>query len=204
MVKYSKLMKRAFSFCAILVLATLSRTAFASDPTALELIKQGDKYVGEQAKDKVVQIWSEKSVANLTPRVWHVVYFDPTATFKSVEVKFTAGQMTDVKRPFRILEMGTGEQKQLDMSKVNIDSDKALSIAKKEPILEGLELRGSQMWLTTGNSRVSDLYTGPVWKVKLFAAKASNKNATADIGDVFIAADDGKVVKDDLHINSAE
>jgi hypothetical protein len=195
-------MKR--SFCSALILCAGLTRAFASDPTALDLIKEGDKYVGEQAKDRVVQIWSEKSVANLTPRVWHVVYFDPTATFKSVEVKFAAGKMVDVKRPFRVLEMGTGEHKQLDMSKVKIDSDKALSIAKSEPILEGLELRGSQMWLMTGNSRVSELYTGPVWKVKLFAAKASNKNATADVGDVFIAADDGKVVKNDLHINRAE
>ena len=62
-----------------------------------------------------------------------------------------------MKRPFRVLQMGTGEHKTLDMTKVKIDSDKALSIAKKEPILEGLELRGAQMWLATGSSRVSDL-----------------------------------------------
>lgn len=196
-------MKRSLTLCAFLVLATLTRSAFA-DTTALDLIKEGDRYVGEQAKDKVVQIYSEKSIANLTPKIWTVVYFDPTATFKSVQVRFEAGKMKDVKRPFRVLELGTGEHKTLDMSKVKIDSDKALSTAKKEPILEGLDLRGSQMWLTTGFSRVSDLYNGPVWKVKFFAAKASNKNATADIGDVFISADEGKIIKDDLHINSAD
>lgn len=196
-------MKRSFTLIAALIFAALTRSAFA-DPTALDLIKEGDRYVGEQSKDKVVEILSEKSVASLTPRIWTIVYFDPTATFKSVQVKFAAGKMTEVKRPFRVLQMGTGEHKTLDMSKVKIDSDKALAIAKKEPILEGLELRGSQMWLQTGNSRVSDLYNGPVWKVKFFAAKTSNKNATADIGDIYISADEGKVIKDDFHINSAE
>lgn len=196
-------MKRNSLLCAIALLTTVSLSAFA-DPTALELIKDGNRYVGEQSKDKVVQILSEKSVANLTPRIWTIVYFDPTATFKSVQVRFEAGTMKDVKRPFRVLQLGTGEHKTMDMSKVKIDSDNALSIAKKEPILEGLELRGSQMWLSAGNSRVSDLYDGPVWKVKFFAAKVSNKNATADVGDIYIAADTGKVVKDDFHINSAE
>ncbi|MGZ4988056.1 MAG: hypothetical protein ACXWBP_08450 [Limisphaerales bacterium] len=196
-------MKRWFLFSAVAALTVFSRSAFA-DTTALDLIAEGNRYVGEQSKDKVVEIFSENSIASLTPKIWTIVFFDPTATFKSVQVRFEAGKMKDVKRPFRVLQMGTGEHKTLDMTKVKIDSDKALSIAKKQPILEGLELRGSQLWLATGNSRVSDLYTGPVWKVKLFAAKASNKNATADIGDIYIAADDGKVIKDDFHINSAE
>lgn len=196
-------MKRYSLLCAIALLTTLGRSALA-DTTALDLIKEGDRYVGEQSKDKVVQIFSDKSIAGLTPRIWTVVYFDPTATFKSVQVRFEAGKMKEVKRPFRVLQIGTGEHKTMDMAKVKIDSDKALSIAKKQPILEGLELRGSQMWLSAGSSRVSDLYDGPVWRVKFFAAKTSNKNATADIGDIYLAADDGKVVKDDFHINSAE
>jgi hypothetical protein len=196
-------MKRTLFIVMALLAGVFTQNALAEN-TALDLIKEGNRYVGEQAKDKVVQIWSEKSIASLTPKIWTIVYFDPTATFKSVQVRFEAGVMKDVKRPFRILEIGTGEHKTLDMSKVKIDSDKALSIAKKQPILEGLDLRGSQMWLTTGFSRVSDLYNGPVWKVKFFAAKSSNRNATADIGDVYLAADTGKVLKDDLHINSAD
>lgn len=197
-------MKKTLLLNALTVVATVMAQAALAETTALDLIKEGNRYVGEQSKDKVVEILSEKSVADLTPKIWTVVYFDPTATFKSVQVKFAAGKMTEVKRPMRILQIGTGEHKTLDMTKVKIDSDKALAIAKKEPILEGLDLRGSQMWLQTGNSRVSDLYSGPVWKVKFFAAKASNKNATADIGDIYISADEGKVIKDDFHINSAE
>src|ERR1700722_5484498 len=71
----------------------------AGDLTAYQLIKEGNRYVGGDAKDKVVQIRSEKSIGTLTPNVWYIVYYDPDATFKATEVKFGAGQKMDVKRP---------------------------------------------------------------------------------------------------------
>ena len=53
----------------------------AAEPTAFDLVKEGNRYVGEQAKDKVVQIRSEKSIGGLDPAIWYVVYRDATATF---------------------------------------------------------------------------------------------------------------------------
>src|SRR3954469_9159967 len=88
--------------------------AAEKDPTAFQLIKEGNRYVGEQAKDKVVHIRSEKSVGSLTPKVWYVVYYDSTATFKAVEVKFAAGKMIDVKRPFRVLETISSSTREMD------------------------------------------------------------------------------------------
>ena len=38
----------------------------------------------------------------------------------------------------------------------------------------------------------------PVWKVRLWAAKLKNPNDSADVGEVVISADDGKVLKSDL------
>src|SRR5689334_1272576 len=67
----------------------------AAEPTALQLAKEGNRYIGEQSKDKVVQIRSEKSIGSLVPNIWFVVYYDPTATFKAVEVKFGGGKMLD-------------------------------------------------------------------------------------------------------------
>src|SRR5262249_55248706 len=67
--------------------------ASANEMTAFELISEGNRYVGEQAKDKVVQIRSEKSIGGLTPNIWFVVYYDPTANLKATEVKFGAGKM---------------------------------------------------------------------------------------------------------------
>jgi hypothetical protein len=46
--------------------------ARASEPTAFQLIKEGNKHVGEDAKDKVAQIRSEKSIGGLVPSIWYV------------------------------------------------------------------------------------------------------------------------------------
>src|SRR5665213_2423128 len=113
----------------------------AADLTAFDLIKQGDRYVGEQAKDKVVQIRSDKSIGSLMPNIWYVVFCDPTASLKATEVKFGGGKMMEVKRPFRLLEPVTGGDKTLDRKKFKVDSDRALAIALKEPLLSGLNLK---------------------------------------------------------------
>jgi hypothetical protein len=164
----------------------------AADPTAFELIKLGDQFVGVQSKDQVVQIRSEKSVAALTPNIWYVVYYDPDATLKAVEVKFGAGQKMDVSHPLRLLEPITGEDKVLDIAKLKVDSDRALKIATSQPLLEHLTVTATQFWLQHGGN-------SPEWKVKLWAEKLKNTNENADIGTVVISAADGSVVKIDLH-----
>src|SRR5215470_17529530 len=88
----------------------LAFAARADDATAFQLAKKGNDYVGIQSKDKVVQIRSDKSVGSMTPNIWYVVYYDPDATFKSVEVKFGAGQKLDVSHPGRLLEMMGGDK----------------------------------------------------------------------------------------------
>ena len=171
--------------------------AHAGEPTALDLIKEGNRYVGEQSKDKVVQIRSEKSVGTLTPNIWFVVYYDPDATFKATEVKFGAVKKMTVKRPARVIELGTGDDKILDRAKLKVDSDEAIKIASAEPLLKSLTLKATKLTLQRGDQ-------GPVWKVTLWAAKLKNPNANADIGSVFIAADSGEVLRTDLHINSVD
>ena len=167
-------------------------SALAADPTAFSLIKEGDKYVGEQSKDKVVQIRSEKSVGTMIPSVWYVVYYDPDATLKAVEVKFGAGQKMDVSRPLRLLEPITGADKILDSSKLKVDSDAALKTAMAQPLLKNLTLTASQFWLQHGDE-------GPKWKIRLWAAKLKNPGDQADVGDVYISATDGSVIRNDLH-----
>src|SRR5688572_15169265 len=90
---------------------TATALAHAGEPTAFDLIKEANRYVGEQAKDKVVQVRSEKSLGGLVPTIWYVVLYDPTASMKAVQVKFGAGKMLDVKRPMRLLEPVTGGHK---------------------------------------------------------------------------------------------
>ena len=85
-------MKRLIATIAT-VLTSVTLLAADKDPTAFDLIKEGNRYVGEQAKDRVVQLRSERSIGSLNPKVWYVVYHDPTARMKAVEVKFAAGKM---------------------------------------------------------------------------------------------------------------
>ena len=177
-----------------LILATclFALNALAGDPTAFELVKEGNRHVGEDAKNKVIQIRSEKSVTSLTPDIWFVVYFDPDATFKATEVKFGAGKKMDVKRPARVLEMAKNERV-FDLEKFKIDSPKALQIAQKEPLLKNLKLTNSQMWLENREGE-------PVWKIRLWAQKL-RRDTTVDIGEVFVSPITGDVTKVDLHTN---
>jgi hypothetical protein len=192
---------KTMSYLKLLAVAALllgvSQFARAAELTGYQLIKEGNRYVGEEAKDQVVQIRSEKSVGTLTPNIWWVVFYDPDATFKATEVKFGAGKKMDVKRPMRMLEPASGADKKLDRKKMNVDSDQALKTATEDPLLQNLKLTASQLWLERSDE-------GPTWKVRLWAAKLRNPSRDADIGEVYISADNGKVLRRELHINRVD
>lgn len=169
--------------------------ALAEEQTALSLVKKGDNYVGMQSRDKVLRIVSDKSVGTLEPNIWHVVYYDPDAAFKSQEVKFGAGQEMEATRPMHF-GMPPKADDILDTSKVTVDSDKALKIAQDQPLLKGLTLKSSKMTLSKTDN-------GPTWKVELWAAKTTDPTKMAGIGNIQISATDGSVIKTDLHPDSA-
>jgi hypothetical protein len=171
--------------------------AGGAEPTALELIKEGNRSLGEQSKDKVLGIHSDKSIAGLTPNIWYVVYFDPDTPFKRAEVKFGAGRQMGVKREMHPFGGGGSLDKVLDLKKLKVDSDRAIKTATAEPLLSKLTLKATQLWLENSGA-------APVWKVRLWAAKLKKPDATADIGDIFISAESGEVVKSDLHINKVD
>lgn len=189
-------MKTKFLSIALLV-ACLAHAAGAAELTAFQLAKRGNDYVGVQSKDKLVQIRSEKSLGTLTPDIWYVVYYDPDATLKAVEVKFGAGEKMDVSRPLRLLEPITGDDQILDKAKLKIDSDKAQEIATTYPLLKSLTLKSTQLTLGHGDQ-------GPQWKVKLWAQKLKHPEDTADIGVLYISAENGSVLKADLHPSRVE
>jgi len=187
---------KKFVAAALLAFVAVS-AAGAGEPTAFDLIKEGNRYVGEQSKDKVVQIRSERSLGSLTPNVWYVVYYDPDATLKAVEVKFGGGKKLDVSNPLRLLEPITGDAKILDRSKFKVDFDKAIKTATREPVLKAVTVKATQLLLQRGD-------VGPVWKVKLWAAKLRNPSELADIGEVYVSTEDGKVERTNLHVNSVD
>lgn len=185
---------------ALVVSLVAAGPVVAAELSAFALVKQGNRHVGEDAKDRVVQIRSEKSINTLVPNIWFIVYYDPDATAKATEIKFAAGQKVSVKRPARLLEPITGAHKELPKAKLKVDSDQALDIARAEPLLKNLTLKASKLKL----ERRSGTDETPVWKVELWAAKLDNPNKSVSVGEVFISAEDGKVVKSDLKISRVD
>ena len=179
-------------FCAVFC-AGLVASASDAPPTALQLIKQGDRYVGDQSRDKVLTVYSDKSFGGVTPTIWYVDYYDPDAKFKIVEVQFGADLKLGVKRPWKLFG-GKGDLGNLlDLDEIKIDSDNALHIAISQQVFKPLTFKASQMWLEREAGE-------PVWKVRLWCAQLDNPEATVEVGDVYVSAKDGKVVRADLHL----
>ena len=135
-------------------------------------------------------------MAGLTPNTWFVVYYDVDARMKATEVKFGGGKKLDVQRPFRLFERADGNYKNiLDRAKLKIDSDEAIKIAQKESMLEKVKLTNTRLTLQKSDEGA------PVWEILLWAEKLRDSTKTTDIGKIWINAEDGKVVRTDLHLN---
>ncbi len=189
---------RACGFVGVFALFFATATAsLAGEPTAFELMKDGNRFVGEQSKDKVVEIRSEKSIGGLVPSIWYITYYDPDTSSKQAEVKFGAGQQLGVKRPWRPISGSTAATKVMDQKVLKIDSDKAIKIATSQPLLEKLTLRATQLLLENGGGT-------PMWRVRIYAAKLSKPDEMVDIGEVTLSAETGQVTKADLKINKVD
>jgi hypothetical protein len=179
---------------AVLLVAWCSHPAQAAEMTALELAKEGNRYLGEESKDKIVQIRSEKSIGSLIPNIWYLVYYDPDAPLMAAEVKFGGGRKLQVKRPARILEPAMKAHRVLDRDRLKVDSDRAIEITRNERLLANLTLKATRLTL----ERLAPDDDLPVWKVRVWAARLKNPNESVDIGEVWLSADDGKVIRNDL------
>lgn len=187
----AKLLLAALLFCG------LCQASRAEDRTAFSLIKDANDYVGKDTRDQIIGFRSEKSVAGLSPNIWYVVYFDKDATFKTTEVKFGAGQKLDVNHPVRQPFAYINDKNVLDLKRLKVDSDQAIKAAIAQPLLEKLTVRATQLWLENMDGT-------PTWRVRLWAQKLRHPDSDANIGDVYISADDGKVTKVDLHIDRVD
>jgi hypothetical protein len=190
-------MKMKFNLLCLVVAAALSAAGTASlraaqEPTAFQLVKAGNRFVGEPSKDKVLEIYSDKSIASLTPSVWTVAYFDSDARSKVVEVKFGSGLKLDVARPWKVFGSGK-EAEVIDFKKVKVDSSEAIKVATGLQLLSPFTLKNTQL-------RLAHTDDGLVWRVRLWAAKLCKPDAIMEIGDVFVSPTDGQVVRADLHI----
>jgi hypothetical protein len=192
-------MKKMKSFLVILcgvVGAALASAAADVPPTALQLIKAGNQYVGDQSRDQVLGVYSDMSLAGLTPTLWYVDYYDPDAKFKIVEVKFGADLKLDVHRPWKLFGGKGSLTNVFDLKKLKVDSDKAMGIATSQQLLQPITLKATQLWL----GRCDE---GVAWKVRIWAAKLSQPDVTVEIGDVYLSPEDGRILRADLHVENA-
>jgi hypothetical protein len=180
------------------LLFSLAGNSSAAELTGFELIREGNRYVGEQAKDQVVRLRSEKSVGGTTPSIWVVTFHDSTATFKATDVKFGAGKMLDVSRPMKLLVPVTGAAEPLAKDTLKVDSDKALKTALKEPLLARVKVTATSLELSR---KKTDGLSVVVWTVKIWAEKTRKPGEDTCLGTVEISAADGKVLKTDLDIS---
>jgi hypothetical protein len=76
----------------------------------------------------------------------------------------------------------------------------------EEPLLNNLKITATQLKLEQSNDSALGINnTGQgLWKVRLWAAKLRDPSRDADIGEVWVSALDGKVLKTDLHINRVD
>lgn len=190
------LIRRSFLLAALAV-CSLSRKSFAEERTAFSLIKDANDYVGKDTRDKIIGFRSEKSIAGLNPNIWYIVYYDHDTTFRTTEVKFGAGQKLDVRHPMRPPFDYVNDKDLLDLKRLKVDSNQAIKTAIAQPLLEKLNVRATQLWLQNRDGV-------PTWQVRLWAAKLRHPDSDANIGDVFVSADDGKVTKTDLHIDRVD
>ena len=166
--------------------------ACGAEPTALELVKEGNKSIGKDSQDKVLLIRSEKSFQSLTPSIWYVVYYDPAVQSKQVEVKFGAGRQIGIKRGWNPFGRSGKMDRVMDLKKLKFDSDTVIKAAVSDPLVHKLTIKATQLWLENSEAK-------PRWKVRLWAAKLHKPDQNADIGSLFISAESGQVVKSDLH-----
>lgn len=163
----------------------------AAEPTAFDLVRRGDQFVGIQSKDQVVQIHSEKSVGGLAPNRWYIVYHDPDAMFKAVQVGFNSGAETAVTHPMRLMAMFKGGRKTLDPAGLRVDSDQAIRLATAQPLLASLKLTATQLSLDNGQN-------GPEWHVAIWATRPNKPEEDVSLGSVSLSAKDGSVMNVDL------
>jgi predicted house-cleaning noncanonical NTP pyrophosphatase (MazG superfamily) len=162
----------------------------SNEPTAFAYVQAGNAHVLPGSRDQVVEIKGERSVGSLLPREWNVVYYDATASFKAVQIKFSGGKMLKISKPGRVLE-AFGNNAPLQRDLLRIDSDQALKLALAA-VPSGVNVKSSSFRLARGDGG------RPAWKIRLWAAKLRHPTEEAELGELILSATDGAILKNDL------
>ena len=168
----------------------------AAESTGLRALQEANRHVAAEARNKVMQLRSEKSTNGLTPRAWTVLYYDPSVRMRTTIVKIGAVGEPRAEHPFRPFSR-PDPKLAFDPTNVRIDSDEALKVAQKDRLLDKVKLTSSRVTLELWEE-------APVWKIEFWAEKTHDPKRSPDIGRIFVDVREPKVVNRDLHIDRAE
>lgn len=164
--------------------------AATTEPTAFAYVQAGNERVLPASRDLIVEIKANRSPGRLVPRDWSVVYYDSTASFKAVEIKFSGGTLMKLSKPGRVLE-AFGNNKPFARDALRVDSDQALKLALAA-VPNGVNVKSCSFRLTRGEGGL------PVWKLRLWAAKLRHPLEEGELGELILSATDGTILRNDL------
>ena len=168
-------------------------------PTAFLALKEGDRFLNDRSRGKVVKIVSSKSTDGTMPTNWSVSYFDPMARQKLVEVQFRGHEMIKVHEPGAALGgLFDATPRPLDSAKLAINSDEAVRILLRQPEIDKLPVRITELELTAGN------HDEPVWKIVMWSVKRRDPKLSVRIGELLVAASDGRIISSTLKPSRAD
>ncbi|MBC8001446.1 MAG: serine/threonine protein kinase [Opitutaceae bacterium] len=162
-------------------------------PTAFLALKEGDRFLNNRSRGKVVRIVSTRSADGTAPTNWSVFYFDPLARQKLVEVQFRGREMMKVHEPGASFGgLFAPLPRPLDNSKLAINSDEAIRILMRQPEIDKLPVRITEMELLS-NDRDE-----PTWRIVLWSVKRRDTNLSVRIGELVLSGSDGRIITNTL------
>jgi hypothetical protein len=139
--------------------------------TALEALNAARRNVNDIAKKSLVQIMGKKGKLGVTPKVWHVVFYDPYAEQNGTLVEVGAGGVESIRDGYtqmnKVRVFAYKMEEIIDASRIKIDSKDVLRILKKTSALSNIEVTGLDLWLRKISK--GPLAAG-IWRADVFSA----------------------------------
>jgi len=189
---------KKFLLSTLTVLALSASFALAGEPvSAFDAIKIADKELNKEAKDRVIEIFGEKSNTSVFPDKWQIIFFDPYAKQDGRMIEVTAGRVTAIQDgytqlgKFRLAAYKPEEV--INPGAMKIDSSKILDILKTSTALKDAHITGLRMKLVKPDKSSAI----PNWYV-VISASSSSTGESGEVGEATISAATGQILNLDI------
>ncbi|MDE1171346.1 MAG: hypothetical protein PW734_09100 [Verrucomicrobium sp.] len=177
-------------FC-LLVLAAFAAPLHAAPLSAFQAEAVASKQVPVGAQQRLVLVRGDRSTSNLTPDVWHFVFYDEMASQNGRLVTLTGNSVTGIQEGY--FDLGNLRlaayklEEVIDPSTLKVDSDKALNILAQTNLLKPYTLSSVLYDLSRDQS-----LREPVWRLRIYV---DNNGKEEYIGYARVSATDGRILE---------